>query len=78
LIAKIYIITKEKIMKVKSEFDWNRSNSALVGAVKIPAAAPVELRNGTYFVQPDFFTDDTMKHDATYYGCPVNPNNVVE
>jgi hypothetical protein len=65
-------------MKVKNEFEWNRTNSTLVGPIKIPAETPVELKNGTYFVKPDFFQDDIMKHDATYFGCPVQNDNVVD
>ena len=68
-------------MKVKNAFQWNRSCSCIPGGIEIPAGTPIEYQNihgggGGYWVDPSFFQDDSVKHDAVYYGCRVAPENV--
>jgi hypothetical protein len=67
-------------MKVtKHAITWERNFSA-TGAVVVPAGAPVEFieRDNQYFVQPSFFDDKILRHDAAHYGCRVDPDNVIE
>jgi hypothetical protein len=67
-------------LSVKRDFTWPRSfasGPASVREVKIKAGAPVEKRNGDYFVAPSYFNGDSLlKHDATYYGCRVAKDNI--
>lgn len=66
-------------MKTKREFTWNRGCSCLPrdqAKEVIPAGAPVQERHGQFYVCPSFFSDIIVRHDATYYGCWVNPDNV--
>jgi hypothetical protein len=46
---------------------------------RIPAGAPVEYsdNNKCYYVRPSNFTG-ILKHDATYHGCRVASDNVVD
>ena len=68
-----------KTFKTKREFEWNRSYSAIPGAILIPAGAPVVQTYGIYYVSSGFFLPDKiLQHDATYYGCHVNKDNVEE
>jgi hypothetical protein len=72
------------MLKVKEPFIWPRGCSCLPresAQVLIPAGAPVgwNKKNQQHYVKPSFFKDDAIvRHDAVYYGCRVNPNNVVE
>jgi len=68
-------------MKTKHAFIWPRGCSALPrehAQVEVPAGAPVQYNkaNQAYYVLPGFFKDAIVRHDATYYGCEVKPNNV--
>jgi hypothetical protein len=64
-------------MKVKTTFQWTRTCSAIPGPINVPAGAPVEVRDGVYWVKPDhFFSDLIVYHDAVHYGCRVQPDNV--
>ena len=66
-------------MKTKKEFTWNRSCSCLPrnqAKVVIPAGAPVEERDGQFYVCPSFFSDAIVRHDAIHYGCRVKADNV--
>jgi hypothetical protein len=68
-------------MKVKNEFVWPRGCSCLPrehAQVIIPSGAPVkETYPGDFFVNPSFFKEDAIvRHDATYHGCRVKPENV--
>jgi hypothetical protein len=66
-------------MRVKKAFEWNRTYSAIPGGITIPAGTEVELRMGTYFVHPLFFDSKSIEyHDAYYYGCRVDRDNVEE
>jgi hypothetical protein len=65
-------------MKVKRAFKWVRVFSTDPEPVDIPAGAPVEYR-GIFYVKPEFFADNAiLKHDATFYGCRVDSDNVEE
>ncbi len=70
-------------MKTKEAFTWARSCSCLPpehAKVEIPAGAPVHYnkQNDAYYVDASFFKEDSIvRHDATYYGCNVKPENVV-
>jgi len=64
-------------VKTKSAFKWIRTCSADPLPVEIPAGAPVEYSKKTYWVVPSFFKDNAiLRHDAKYYGCRVEPDNV--
>jgi len=67
-------------MKVKKAFNWERNFSA-GGPVLIPSGAPVETQQKQgktyYYVVPSYFSG-ILEHDATYYGCRVDPENVEE
>jgi hypothetical protein len=66
-------------MKTKNSFIWERVFSS-TGPVTIAAGAPVKYSKECkcYFVQPSFFSEDSiLKHDATYHGCRVDLQNVV-
>jgi hypothetical protein len=64
-------------MKTKKAFEWARGYSAIPGTITIPAGAPVEKRNGDYFITPARFPEGSiLRHDATYYGCRVQPENI--
>ena len=69
-------------MKTKNAFIWGRhftGHSVKVAGIEIPEGAPVELKDGTYFVKPSFFKSGTIEHhDAVYHGCRVNPENVID
>lgn len=71
---------KNATLSVKRDFIWPRSfasGPASMREVKIKAGAPVEKKNGDYFVAPSYFSGDSiLKHDATYYGCRVSKENV--
>jgi len=77
-IKDLNLIRKERThdMKTKNAFSWNRGFSAIPGAITIPTGAPVEKRDGDYFIVPSFFRGAIERHDATYYGCRVKPENV--
>jgi len=65
-------------LRVKATFNWVRLFSALPEPIQIPAGAPVEEKGRQYWVRPSHFKgDETLHHDAVYYGCPVDPDNVV-
>lgn len=65
-------------LKTKSAFQWPKVFSAIPDCrVDIPEGAPVEeVRPNEFFVEPSFFQDKIDRHDATYYGCHVTPDNV--
>ena len=66
---------------VKNSFIWRRLCSCLnqpYSLVDVPAGARVEQSGGELFVSPDTFEDDIVRHDATYYGCRVSPDNITE
>jgi hypothetical protein len=67
-------------MKVKQSFQWHRTCSCIPGPIEIPAGVSVHLsRNGFFYVDTSYFLDKGMiieAHDATYYGCRVDPTNV--
>lgn len=71
---------KNAALLVKRDFTWSRSfasGPASVREVKIKAGAPVEKKNGDYFVKPSYFSGDSLlQHDATYYGCRVAKDNI--
>jgi hypothetical protein len=66
-------------LKVKNAFEWHRPYSAIPGPITIPAGAPVEWneKNKWFYVKPSFF-NGIVRHDAIYYGCRVDNNNVEE
>jgi hypothetical protein len=67
--------------KVKYSFIWRRACSALpppLALVEVPAGAAVHKQGSEWYVSPSVFDDDIVKHDATYYGCRVAPDNVTE
>lgn len=60
---------KNADMRVKRAFTWK--------GVQVNVGAPIEKANGTYFVKPSYFEKNSIaQHDATYYGCRVQPDNV--
>lgn len=68
-------------MKVKHSFIWRRVCSCLpapLALVEVPAGAEVEKQGGEWFVKPETFDDEIVRHDAEYYGCRVAPNNAIE
>lgn len=66
-------------MSVKEIFDWHRSYSALREGITIPAGASVQEIDEGLFVDPTFFPPGSIeRHDAIYYGCPVNIDNIVK
>lgn len=65
-------------MTVKTSFKWRRPCSCIPWPIEIPAGAPVEKRNGLYWVKPYHFSDMIVRHDAVHYGCLVSPDNVQE
>ena len=66
-------------MVTKYAIVWERKFSA-TGRVIVPAGAPVEFseKNNQHYVQPSFFDDKVLRHDAVHYGCRVDPDNVME
>jgi hypothetical protein len=67
-------------MQVKQDFVWERvfaAGQAEIRHVTIPAGAPVELRDGCYWVAPGHFRDGILHHDAACHGCRVAPDNVL-
>jgi len=71
---------KNAALSVKRDFTWSRSfasGPASVREVKIKAGAPVEKKNGDYFVSPSYFSGDSiLQYDATHYGCRVAKDNI--
>ena len=71
-------------MRTKRAFVWTRTCSCLppeFTKVIIPSGAPVQYNedNKAYYIEPGFFKNDAIVlHDATYYGCRVDPDNVEE
>jgi hypothetical protein len=64
---------------VKKAFNWHRAYSCIPGAIEIPAGAPVRKGGQNFWLDPSFFGSKLIeKHDATYYGCLVSPDNVEE
>lgn len=67
------------MLKTKNEFSWNRSQSAIPEGIIIPAGTRVVKQEGEYFIPASHFPINSMeRHDATYYGCRVKADNVVE
>lgn len=65
---------------VKNSFEWTRPFSAMPGTVHIEAGAHVELEDGRFYVSAAHFASKGMlieTHDASHYGCLVQPDNVV-
>ena len=69
-----------RTFKTKRDFEWNRSYSAIPGSIHIPAGTSVNrTSDGRYFISSNFFLPDKiLQHDATYYGCHVDKDNVEE
>lgn len=69
-------------MKTKNSFVWERhftGHSVALAGIEIPAGAKVEKKDGVFYVVPSFFKAGTIEHhDAVYYGCKVNPENVID
>ena len=61
----------------KTEFTWRHGCHM---ETVIPAGAPVlEDAEGNLWVASYHFPPNSIeRHDATYYGCRVKPDNVVE
>jgi len=60
--------------KTKADFTWKHG---VAMEDEIPAGTSVELQGGVFFVRPSYFPAFSIsRHDATYYGCRVNPENV--
>ena len=63
--------------KTLREFNWIRLYSAIPGGIIIPGGTEVELIEDQYFVKPCFFPKNSVeRHDAEYYGCRIDKNNV--
>ena len=64
-------------MKVKNDFEWHNTFSVIAESIIIKAGAPVQKSANEYFVHPRYFPVDSIaRHDAMYYGCRVQPDNV--
>lgn len=63
-------------LRVLKDFTYH-GNAHPSFAMVVPAGSPVEVLDGRFFVKPSVFPKDSMmRHDATYYGCIVDPKNV--
>lgn len=69
------------MMIVKESFEWSRSFSAIPGTITVKAGAGVEKTKNGLFVKPIYFFreyhDRLLMHDATYHGCHVSPENII-
>lgn len=68
------------MLVVKESFEWHRTCSCIPNnSITVEAGAPVHIVHGDYYVHPEYFNGHAIeKHDATFYGCYVSPNNVEE
>jgi hypothetical protein len=57
-------------MKVKSSFQWLRHS------IEVPAGTPVELREGSFLVKSEIFSDISVRYDAWKNGCRVESDNI--
>jgi hypothetical protein len=59
------------LMQTKRSITWL--------TVEIPAGAPVEKDDfGLFYVKACYFSDMTLRNEATRNGCPVEADNVTE
>ena len=64
-------------MKVKKSFKWHNVFSPLNGIIDVEKGAPVHQQGTFYFVHPRYFKDESIRHDAIYYGCHISEDNIV-
>lgn len=66
-------------MKTKKTLKFNRPYSALpkkLSTVTVPKGSPVEKTNNEYWINPNIFLDEVVKHDATHYGFRVQRKDI--
>ena len=65
-------------VRVKKQFEWHQNYSAIKPII-VPAGVTAHFSKkcDCYFVDPHNFPEGSIeRHDATYYGCRVDWDNV--